>query len=127
MAVRFDPMLLQKSELLPGCWFVFPVHAQIVSCRTDRLSGLTLLVLNRLLNFGKRIIQLVDHVSLVLADAPICGESCKRIVMRDPLQLPALAEAKEDEDFRFRTFLKHHTKLRAAQIDELVFGISEQV
>jgi Fe-S-cluster containining protein len=45
----------------------------------------------------------------------------------DPGQLKQIAESKADENYDFRQFLKHHPKLRAKQIDQLVFGISAEV
>ncbi len=38
-----------------------------------------------------------------------------------------MAEAGADENFRFREFLKHHTRLSSEAVDNLVFEISERV
>jgi Fe-S-cluster containining protein len=49
------------------------------------------------------------------------------IHMIDPVKLPQMAQARADENFEFRDFLKHHTELNSAEVDRLVFGISERV
>ncbi len=48
-------------------------------------------------------------------------------MITDPLQLRHAAEAKEPENFRFRDFLKHRTKLASEGIDALVSEISARV
>jgi uncharacterized protein len=45
----------------------------------------------------------------------------------DPLKLPHMAEAKADENFAFRDFLKHRTRLSSEEVDNLVFEITESV
>jgi uncharacterized protein len=45
----------------------------------------------------------------------------------DPVKLRQMAEAKLDENFTFRDFLKHHTRLSSEELDEVVFEIAERV
>ncbi len=45
----------------------------------------------------------------------------------DPLKLPQMAEAKAEENFAFRDFLKHRTRLSSKAVDRLVFEIAERV
>ncbi len=46
--------------------------------------------------------------------------------MLDPVKLPQMAESRTDENFEFRSFLKHHPKLNSAEVDRLALGISER-
>ena len=48
-------------------------------------------------------------------------------MMPDPVSLRQMAEAGADGDFKFREFLKHRTSLSSAEVDNLVFEISERV
>ena len=45
----------------------------------------------------------------------------------DPAKLPQMADAKADENFAFRDFLKHRTRLSSEEVDNLVFEIAERV
>jgi uncharacterized protein len=45
----------------------------------------------------------------------------------DPIRLPILARQKEDENWRFRDFLKHRCRLSTKQLDTKVFQITERV
>jgi Fe-S-cluster containining protein len=45
----------------------------------------------------------------------------------DPIKLPVLAQAKEDEDLRFRVYLKSQDRMKEEQVDELVFELTKQV
>ena len=45
----------------------------------------------------------------------------------DPAELRQLAQAQAVENFRFRDFLKHRTRLGSKEVDRLVFAISEKV
>ena len=48
-------------------------------------------------------------------------------MMPDPVNLPQMAEAGADGNFKFREFLKHRTSLSSEEVDKLVFEISERV
>ncbi len=48
-------------------------------------------------------------------------------MISNPIQLRQLANEKADENYEFRQFLKHHRELSSAEVDRLVFGISEKV
>jgi len=50
-----------------------------------------------------------------------------RRVTPDPLNLPQMSEARADENFAFRDFLKHRTRLSSKKVDKLVFEIAERV
>ena len=45
----------------------------------------------------------------------------------DPVSLRQIAGAKADENYRFRDFLKHRTRLSSEEVDELVFEAEERV
>jgi hypothetical protein len=45
----------------------------------------------------------------------------------DPIKLKVLAEKKEDENWRFRDFLKRHCRLDPEEIDERVFELTKRV
>jgi uncharacterized protein len=46
---------------------------------------------------------------------------------RDPAELRRMGEAQAEENYRFRDFLKHRTRLSSEEVDTLVFEISERV
>ena len=48
-------------------------------------------------------------------------------MITDAVALRQLAEAKADENFAFRDFLKHRTRLSSEEVDALVFEIAERV
>jgi Fe-S-cluster containining protein len=45
----------------------------------------------------------------------------------DPIKLPVLAQAKEDENLRFRVYLKSQDRMEEEEVDELVFKLTKQV
>ena len=52
--------------------------------------------------------------------------SCERMIP-DPAKLPQLAKKRQDENYRFRDFLKHHSGLGSEEVDRLVQQISAEV
>jgi hypothetical protein len=45
----------------------------------------------------------------------------------DPIKLRVLAQEQEDENWRFRDFLKHHCDIEPDKLDERVFELTKQV
>jgi Fe-S-cluster containining protein len=45
----------------------------------------------------------------------------------NPIKLRVLAEQKEDENWKFREFLKRHCDLKPAELDERVFELTKKV
>lgn len=45
----------------------------------------------------------------------------------DPIRLPVLAAKKEDENWRFRDFIKRHCDIPEEEIDAQVFAVTKQV
>jgi len=45
----------------------------------------------------------------------------------DPAKLPEMAKARENENYRFRHFLKHHSRLSSKEVDGLASEISARV
>jgi hypothetical protein len=45
----------------------------------------------------------------------------------DPINLPVLAQGKEDENWRFRRFLKERCELDPDELDQRVFELTRRV